>query len=149
VVVCRTNLHVVEGDLPRPTCADKVASFGENVSELSSEERVGIAWLRRTCRECRFARSQREDLCKRAEFNGWTANGGFAAYHMSPIPSLDYSLVYQQRVMHSVANSTRDGGRQFLEEAARIPYAQMCRGFRLDEVNGPLIVVKHDAIKGC
>jgi propanol-preferring alcohol dehydrogenase len=290
--VCRTDLHVVEGDLPERhahvvpghQAVGEVAQLGENVSELSTGERVGIAWLRRTCGECRFCRSQRENLCERAEFNGWTANGGFAEHvaapaafvyrlprgfddlqaapllcagiigyrslrltgickerwngarvglygfgaaghvviqvarsrgaevyvctrdrethqrlaselgavwvgdatepppvkldasivfapagelvppalegldkggvlvlggiHMSPIPSFDYSLLYHERVIRSVANNTRDDGREFLEEAARIPVRTHVQSFRLNEVNEALIALKHDAIKG-
>ena len=290
--VCRTDLHVVEGDLPERLAhvvpghqaVGEVVALGQNVSELSTGVRVGIAWLRRTCGKCRFCRSQRENLCERAEFNGWTAKGGFAEYivapaayvyrlpdgfddlqaapllcagiigyrslrltgidkenwqgarlglygfgaaghvvmqvarargaevyvctrerekhqrlaselgaawvgdateappvkldasivfapagelvppalealdkggvlvlggiHMSPIPSFDYSLVYHERVIRSVANNTRDDGREFLEEAARIPVRTHVQPFRLDDVNEALIALKHDAIKG-
>jgi len=68
--------------------------------------------------------------------------------HMSPIPSFDYSLVYHERVIRSVANNTRDDGREFLEEAARIPVRTHVQRFRLDDVNEALIALKHDAIKG-
>lgn len=290
--VCRTDLHVVEGDLPERQAhvipghqaVGEVAELGQNVSELSTGDRVGIAWLRRTCGACRFCRSARENLCDLAEFNGWTANGGFAecivapaAYvyrlpdafddlqaapllcagiigyrslrltgidkaswkgarlglygfgaaghvviqvarargaevyvctrdrerhqrlaselgaawvgdateappvkldasivfapagelvppalqaldkggvlvlggiHMSPIPTFDYSLVYQERVIRSVANNTREDGREFLEEAAQIPVRTHVERFRLEEVNEALIALKHDAIKG-
>ena len=286
------QMHVVEGDLPERSAqvipghqaVGEVAALGQNVSELSTGNRVGIAWLRRTCGECRFCRSQRENLCERAEFNGWTANGGFAEYmvapaafvyrlpddfddlqaapllcagiigyrslrltgidnkrwngarlglygfgaaghvviqvarargaevyvctrdrerhqrlaselgaawvgdtadappvklhasivfapagelippalkaldrggvlvlggiHMSPIPSFDYSLVYHERVIRSVANNTRDDGREFLEEAAQIPVRTHVQKFALEDVNEALIALQHDAIKG-
>jgi propanol-preferring alcohol dehydrogenase len=290
--VCRTDLHVVEGDLPERfahvvpghQAVGEVVALGQDVSKLSTGDRVGIAWLRRTCGRCRFCRSQRENLCERAEFNGWTANGGFAEYmiapapyvyrlpdgfddlqaapllcagiigyrslrltgiekeswkgarlglygfgaaghvviqvarargaevyvctrdrekhqrlaselgaawvgdasepppvkldasivfapagelvppalealdkggvlvlggiHMSPIPSFDYSLVYHERVIRSVANNTRADGREFLAEAARIPVRTHVQSFRLEDVNEALIALKHDAIKG-
>ncbi|HYX27995.1 MAG TPA: zinc-dependent alcohol dehydrogenase family protein [Pyrinomonadaceae bacterium] len=290
--VCRTDLHVVEGDLPQRLpqvipghqVVGEVAGLGGEVTNLEIGDRVGAAWLRRTCGECRFCRAQRENLCERAEFNGWTANGGFAEYmiapanfvyrlpdgfddleaapllcagiigyrslrltgiendrwrgarlgiygfgaaghvviqvarareaevyvctrdrekhqalanelgaswvgdamdeppvkldasiifapagelvppalaaldkggilvlggiHMSPIPSFDYSLVYHERVIRSVANNTREDGHEFLEEAARISMQTHVQKFRLDDANEALIALKHDAIKG-
>ncbi|HJZ81278.1 MAG TPA: zinc-binding alcohol dehydrogenase family protein, partial [Pyrinomonadaceae bacterium] len=249
---------------------------------LAVGNRVGIAWLRRTCGVCRFCRSARENLCERAEFTGWTQNGGFAEYvvapaefvyslpagfedlqaapllcagiigyrslrltgiedwsgarlgiygfgaaghvviqvarargaevyvctrdrerhqalatelgaswvgdamdtppakldasivfapagelvppalksldkggvlvlggiHMSPIPSFDYSLVYHERVIRSVANNTRADGREFLLEAARVPVRTHVQTFRLEDANSALMALKHDAIKG-
>jgi propanol-preferring alcohol dehydrogenase len=288
--VCRTDLHVVEGDLeprmpsviPGHQIVGEVAALGANVSSFAAGDRVGIAWLRRTCGVCRFCRAGRENLCERAEFNGWTANGGFAEYtvapadfvyalpqgfddlqaapllcagiigyrsllltgienwsgarlgiygfgaaghvviqvarargaevyvctrdrerhqalaselgaswvgdamemppveldasiifapagelippalqaldkggvlvlggiHMSPIPSFDYSLIYGERVMRSVANNTREDGREFLIEAAKIPVRTHVQTFALAEANDALIALKHDAIKG-
>jgi len=288
--VCRTDLHVVEGDLkprvssliPGHQIVGEVTARGANVSSVAIGDRVGIAWLRRTCGECRFCLARRENLCERAEFNGWTANGGFAEYtvapadfvyslpkgfddlqaapllcagiigyrslgltgienwkgarlgiygfgaaghvviqvarsrgaevyvctrdrerhqalatelgaswvgdaseeppvkldatiifapagelippalealdkggvlvlggiHMSPIPSFDYSLIYGERVIRSVANNTRDDGREFLNEAAQIPVRTHVQAFRLEDANNALIALKHDAIKG-
>ena len=288
--VCRTDLHVVEGDLkprassliPGHQIVGEVTALGANVSSVDIGDRVGIAWLRRTCGECRFCLALRENLCERAEFNGWTANGGFAEYtvapadfvyslpkgfddlqaapllcagiigyrslrltgienwqgarlgiygfgaaghvviqvarargaevyvctrdrerhqalatelgaswvgdaseeppvkldasiifapagelippalealdkggllvlggiHMSPIPSFDYSLIYGERVIRSVANNTRDDGREFLNEAAQIPVRTHVQTFRLQDANEALIALKHDAIKG-
>ena len=290
--VCRTDLHVVEGDLPSrlPSVipghqiVGEIVEAGANVKSVKRRDRVGIAWLRRTCGVCRFCRTGRENLCEQAEFNGWTANGGFAEYvvapadfvyalpkdfddlqaapllcagiigyrslrltgiekekwagahlgiygfgaaghvviqvarargaevyvctrdrerhqalalelgaawvgdakdmppvkldasiifapagvlvapalqaldkggvlvlggiHMSPIPSLDYSLVYHERVIRSVANNTREDGREFLAEAARIPVRTHVQSFPLKEANDALIALKHDAIKG-
>jgi propanol-preferring alcohol dehydrogenase len=290
--VCRTDLHVVEGDLPQRMPAvipghqviGEVAELGPNVESLAVGDRIGIAWLRRTCGVCRFCRAGRENLCERAEFNGWTANGGFAEYmlapsdfvyslphgfddlqaapllcagiigyrslrltgienqswngarvgiygfgaaghvviqlarargaevyvctrdrarhqalalelgaswvgdatdappvkldasiifapagellppalealdkggvlvlggiHMSSIPSFDYSLIYGERVIRSVANNTREDGREFLLEAAQIPVRTHVKSFQLDEANDALIALKHDAIKG-
>ncbi len=288
--VCRTDLHVVEGDLkprvssliPGHQIVGEVTARGANVSSVAIGDRVGIAWLRRTCGECRFCLTLRENLCERAEFNGWTANGGFAEYtvapadfvyslpkgfdnlqaapllcagiigyrslrltgienwsgarlgiygfgaaghvviqvarargaevyvctrdrerhqalatelgaswvgdaseeppvkldasiifapagelippalealdkggvlvlggiHMSPIPSFDYSLIYGERLIRSVANNTREDGREFLEEAAKIPVRSHVETFDLNDANDALIALKHDAIKG-
>ena len=290
--VCRTDLHVVEGDLPsrQPSVVPghqvvgEVAALGEKVSSLAVGDRVGVAWLRKTDGTCRFCRAGRENLCERAEFNGWTTNGGFAEYlaapadfvyplppafddlqaapllcagiigyrslrlteieaekwkgarlgiygfgaaghvviqvarargadvyvctrdrerhqalaselgaawvgdagetppvkldasiifapagelippalqaldkggvlvlggiHMSAIPSFDYSLIYGERVMRSVANNTRADGREFLAEAAKISVKTHVQTFALKDANDALIALKHDAIKG-
>jgi alcohol dehydrogenase, propanol-preferring len=290
--ICRTDLHVIEGDLPvrRPRVipghqvVGEIAVLGSNVVGFSLGQRVGIAWLRRTCGECRYCRAGRENLCERAEFNGWTANGGYAEYvvapasfvyslpdgfddvqaapllcagiigyrslrltgiekekwsearlgiygfgaaghvviqlarargaevyvctrdrerhqalaselgaawvggatdeppvkldaaiifapagelvpvalralgkgamlvlggiHMSPIPSFEYSLIYGERVVRSVANNTREDGREFLVEAARIPVRTHAQTFPLKDANDALIALKHDAIRG-
>ena len=288
--VCRTDLHVVEGDLPSRLPAvipghqivGEVSALGSDAGTLALGDRVGIAWLRRTCGACRFCLSGRENLCERAEFNGWSAHGGFAEYivapadfvyslpagfqdlqaapllcggiigyrslhlagienwsgarlgiygfgaaghvviqvarargaevyvctrdrerhqalatelgaswvgdardvppvrldasiifapagelvpvalkglakggmlvlggiHMSPIPSFDYSLVYHERMIRSVANNTRADGREFLAEAARIPVRTHVQTFRLEDANEALMALQHDAIKG-
>ena len=290
--VCRTDLHVVEGDLPARLpqvipghqAVGEIEEVGGNVAELKRGDRVGIAWLRKTCGVCRFCTSGRENLCERADFNGWTANGGYAEYmvapaefvyplpagfddaqaapllcagiigyrslrlttiakdkwagakigiygfgaavhvviqiarargadvyvctrdreqhqalatelgaawvgdasetppvkldasiifapagelippalealdkggvlvlggiHMSPIPTFDYSLIYGERVIRSVANNTREDGREFLKEAAQIPVRTHVQEFALSEANDALIALKHDAIKG-
>ncbi|HYC21640.1 MAG TPA: zinc-dependent alcohol dehydrogenase family protein [Candidatus Bathyarchaeia archaeon] len=90
--VCRTDLHVVEGDLPerRPAIVPghqivgEVVRAGERVEGLRVGDRVGIAWLHRTCGHCRFCVSARENLCDLAEFTGWTVPGGFAEYTVAP-----------------------------------------------------------------
>src|SRR5215813_1878555 len=288
--VCRTDLHVVEGDLPQRLspvipghqAVGQVAMSGSAAAALAVGERVGIAWLRRTCGVCRFCRVGRENLCERAEFNGWTANGGFAEYvvapaefvyslpegfgdlqaapllcagiigyrslrltgieswsgarlgiygfgaaghvviqvarargaevyvctrdrerhqalahelgamwvgnsdddppvkldasiifapagelvpmalralrkggslilggiHMSPIPSFEYSLIYGERLVRSVANNTRNDGREFLLEAARIPINTHTEVFSFAEANEALLALKRDSIRG-
>jgi propanol-preferring alcohol dehydrogenase len=90
--VCRTDLHVVEGDLaprkmpiiPGHQVVGIVEEAGANVRSVARGERVGAAWLRSTCGQCRFCTSGRENLCERAEFNGWTADGGFAQFMAAP-----------------------------------------------------------------
>lgn len=288
--ICRTDLHVVEGDLdtrkpsvvPGHQVVGTIAALGPRVDRFQKGDRVGVAWLNRTCGICEFCRSGRENLCERAMFTGWTVNGGYAEYtvapaaftyrlpdgftdiqaapllcagiigyrclrltgvedwskaklglygfgaaghvciqvarargaevyvctrdrerhqalaselgaawvgdadaeppasldasiifapagelippalkaikkggtlvlggiHMSPIPSFDYSLIYGERVIRSVANNTRIDGEEFLEEAARIPIRTHTQVFRFNEANEALIALKTDAIRG-
>lgn len=292
--VCRTDLHVVEGELPARLphvipghqIVGRVAALGKGVEDFSLGERVGIAWLHETCGTCRFCLSGRENLCERAQFTGWTVNGGFAEYavaraaftyqlpegfgdlqaapllcagvigyralrltnlgeggndwsgarlglygfgaaghvsiqlarsrgaevyvmtrdrerhqalaaelgavwtggaydeppvkldaaiifapagelvpaalraldkggtlvlggiHMSAIPSFEYALLYGERVVRSVANNTRADGREFLDEAARVPVRTHVETFPLESAGDALAALKHDAIRG-
>jgi len=89
--ICRTDLHVVEGDLPpareRIVPGHQVIGVVERASaagRFREGDRVGIAWLRRTCGRCEYCASGRENLCERAEFTGWHADGGFADYAVVP-----------------------------------------------------------------
>ena len=86
--VCRTDLHLAEGDLPprRPgvvpghEVVGRVAEAGADCTRFGSGDRVGIAWLRGTCGRCRFCLGGRENLCTQPEFTGWDADGGYAEY---------------------------------------------------------------------
>ncbi|MDQ4503105.1 zinc-dependent alcohol dehydrogenase family protein [Sinomonas sp. ASV322] len=86
--VCRTDLHVTEGDLPvhKPhvipghEAVGRVVALGEDAARFELGDRVGIAWLRATCGACRWCRSGRENLCRDAQFTGWDADGGYALY---------------------------------------------------------------------
>jgi alcohol dehydrogenase, propanol-preferring len=260
--------------------------MGANLEGFQPGDRVGVAWLHRTDGECRYCRSGRENLCERAEFTGWTVNGGYAEYikapssfvyplpegfsdletapllcagiigyralrltgiserkegwagarlgiygfgaagyvciqlarargaevyvatrdrerhqalatelgatwvgdssaeppvkldgaiifapagelvpvalraldkgatlvlggiYMTPIPSFEYSLLYGERVVRSVANNTRDDGREFLTEAASIPVRTRVETFPLSQANEALNALKNDAIRG-
>jgi len=90
--VCRTDLHVSEGDLPvhKPRVVPghevvgEVIDAGDAVAGFREGDRVGIAWLRRTCGVCRFCRSGRENLCPSSEYTGWDADGGYAEYATVP-----------------------------------------------------------------
>ena len=90
--VCRTDLHVVEGELPvrrSPVVpghqvVGRVAAVGAGAEGFRVGDRVGLAWLNRTCGVCRFCRGGRENLCERAEFTGWTRDGGYAEYVSAP-----------------------------------------------------------------
>jgi len=68
--------------------------------------------------------------------------------HMSTIPPLDYSLLYQERVVRSVANNTREDGREFLRVAAEIPIRTQVEVFPLRDANRALNALKNDAIRG-
>ncbi|WP_199730622.1 zinc-binding alcohol dehydrogenase family protein [Amycolatopsis panacis] len=88
--VCRTDLHVAEGDLP--VHAPGVIPGHEVVGEVvtyglggfSPGDRVGIAWLRATCGVCRFCRAGKENLCLESRYTGWDADGGYAEYAVVP-----------------------------------------------------------------
>jgi propanol-preferring alcohol dehydrogenase len=292
--VCRTDLHVVEGELgvsreqviPGHQVVGRIAVLGEGVTGYELGQRVGVAWLNRTCGACRFCNTDRENLCDTPQFTGWTVNGGFAEYvvapatftyslpengddtqvapllcagiigyralrltgidertkgwfaarlgiygfgaaghvciqiasargaevyvatrdrerhqalalelgaawvggptetppvkleaaiifapagelvpvalqaidkggtlvlggiHMSPIPKFEYSLIYGERTIRSVANNTRSDGRELLAEAARIHLRTHVETFPFDSANEALIALKNDAIKG-
>ena len=290
--ICRTDLHVVEGDLPvrrSPVIpghqiVGSVTALGSRVDGFDIGDRVGVAWLNRTCGKCEFCVAGRENLCDEAMFTGWTVDGGYADYavapaaftyrlpagfndmqaapllcagiigyrclrlsglgydewkgarlglygfgaaghvciqlarargaevyvctrdrerhqalanelgatwvgdafaqppvkldasiifapageivpvalkairkggtvvlggiHMSSIPSFDYSLIYGERMVRSVANNTRADGREFLIEAARIPVQTHVQAFSFDQANEALIALKSDSIRG-
>ena len=84
--VCRTDLHLAEGDLPPHGAGvipgheivGTVDALGEGARRFRIGERVGIAWLRGTCGRCRFCRTGSENLCLEPRFTGWDADGGFA-----------------------------------------------------------------------
>src|ERR1700751_254130 len=84
--VCRTDLHVVDGELPNPKLpivpgheiVGRVAAMGAGVAGLAIGERVGVPWLGSTCGVCPFCRSGRENLCDRPLFTGYTRDGGDA-----------------------------------------------------------------------
>jgi propanol-preferring alcohol dehydrogenase len=99
--VCRTDLHVVDGELPNPKrplipgheVIGTVAAVGDGTPAATLGERVGVPWLGWTCGACRYCRSGHENLCDRAEFTGYTRDGGFAEYLLAdhrycfPIPA--------------------------------------------------------------
>lgn len=84
--VCRTDLHVAEGDLPvhRPgvvpghEVVGRVEALGPDAGRFAIGDRVGVAWLASTCGVCRFCRRGEENLCLRATFTGWDHDGGYA-----------------------------------------------------------------------
>jgi propanol-preferring alcohol dehydrogenase len=90
--ICRTDLHIVEGELPLPRVpivpghqvVGRIERVGAAVSGRGIGDRVGVAWLRSTCGTCRPCVGGRENLCERAEFTGYHADGGYAEYAVAP-----------------------------------------------------------------
>jgi propanol-preferring alcohol dehydrogenase len=90
--VCRTDLHLAEGDLPprRPgtvpghEVVGYVEQLGPGATRFEVGDRVGIAWLRGTCGRCRFCRRGRENLCVEPSFTGWDVDGGYAEQAVVP-----------------------------------------------------------------
>jgi propanol-preferring alcohol dehydrogenase len=99
--VCRTDLHVTDGELPNPKLplvpgheiVGTVVETGNSANWFSIGARVGVPWLGWTCGECVFCLSDRENLCDRARFTGYTLDGGYAEYVVAderfcfPIPN--------------------------------------------------------------
>lgn len=98
--VCRTDLHIVDGELPNPKLplvlghqiVGEVVRAGAGATRFVPGQRVGVPWLGWTCGECKYCRSGRENLCDRARFTGYTLDGGYAEYTVAderycfPIP---------------------------------------------------------------
>src|SRR5438046_59693 len=187
--VCRTDLHVIEGELPprkSPVIPGHqvvgvIEKRGEGAQRFAAGARVGVAWLYRTDGTCEYCRSGAENLCDNPGFTGYSVDGGYADYivapedfvytipesfpdelkavkkggvlvlggiHMSPIPSFSYDLLYQERMIRSVANNTRKDGEDFLRVAAEIPIRTRVQIFPLHEANRALNALKNDAIPG-
>jgi alcohol dehydrogenase, propanol-preferring len=99
--VCRTDLHVVDGELPEPKLplvpgheiVGRVVDLGQGVERFKPADRVGVPWLGWTCGVCHYCRTGRENLCERAQFTGYTLDGGYAEYTVAdqrfcfPIPA--------------------------------------------------------------
>jgi propanol-preferring alcohol dehydrogenase len=98
--VCRTDLHLVDGELPNPKLplvpgheiVGRIDMLGDTVDGLKMRRRVGVPWLGRTCGTCQYCRSGRENLCDRPLFTGYTRDGGYAthvvadAHYVFPLP---------------------------------------------------------------
>ena len=86
--VCRTDLHLIDGELPDPVLpmipgheiVGRVAAVGPGVSGVTPGQRMGVPWLGWTCGHCSFCASQRENLCDNARFTGYQIHGGYAEY---------------------------------------------------------------------
>lgn len=89
--VCRTDLHVVDGELPNPKLpivpgheiVGRVAAIGSAVAGFAVGERIGVPWLGYTCGVCLYCRSGRENLCDRPLFTGYTRDGGYATHTLA------------------------------------------------------------------
>jgi alcohol dehydrogenase, propanol-preferring len=100
--VCRTDLHLVDGDLPGPKLplipghqiVGHVVGRGANANRFNIDDRVGIPWLAWTCGHCSYCRSGQENLCDSAEFTGYTRDGGYSEFTVAderfcvPIPNI-------------------------------------------------------------
>ncbi|WP_291169655.1 zinc-dependent alcohol dehydrogenase family protein, partial [Hyphomicrobium sp.] len=98
--ICRTDLHVLDGDLPHPKphvipgheVIGRVEAIGPSVRGIKVGDRVGVPWLGYTCGRCSYCRSGRENLCERPKFTGYTLDGGYAefitadSHYAFPIP---------------------------------------------------------------
>ncbi|MBB2770991.1 alcohol dehydrogenase [Mycolicibacterium monacense] len=91
--VCRTDLHIAEGDLPvhRPhvmpghEVVGEVVGIGPDTEPgFAVGDRVGVAWLRHTCGRCRFCERGQENLCPHSRYTGWDADGGYAEFTTAP-----------------------------------------------------------------
>jgi D-arabinose 1-dehydrogenase-like Zn-dependent alcohol dehydrogenase len=193
--VCRTDLHVVEGELvpqraavtPGHQVVGTIQANGSQATRYATGARVGVPWLYSTCGACRHCVRGAENLCERAEWAG-PANASppvkldgaiifaragelvplalaaldkagtlvLGGIHMSDVPALPYSLLYQERIVRSVANNTRQDGRDFLKVAAeagiqnndeRFP-ARPCErgvaGAKADRVRGAAVLQVSD-----
>lgn len=99
--VCRTDLHVVDGDLPMTRLpiipgheiVGEVVTLGEGVSQFQTGQRIGVPWLGHTCGRCPYCEMGRENLCDHPDFTGCTIDGGYAEYTVAdahycfPLPS--------------------------------------------------------------
>jgi alcohol dehydrogenase, propanol-preferring len=100
--VCRTDLHVIDGELTRPKLplipgheiVGTVTDLGAGVTRFKSGDRVGVPWLGWTCGQCAYCRNGQENLCGQAKFTGYTLDGGYAEYIVAdqrfcfPIPDI-------------------------------------------------------------
>src|SRR5438045_2121417 len=86
--VCRTDLHVVDGELPSPKLplvpgheiVGRVVATGQSAARFAVGDRIGVPWLGFACGECDYCLDGRENLCDRPRFTGYTLDGGYAEY---------------------------------------------------------------------
>ena len=98
--VCRTDLHVVDGELPAVATpiipgheiVGRIDAIGPGVTGLTMGERVGIPWLGHTCGECPYCRMNRENLCDRPLFTGYTRDGGYATATVAELRDLEHKV---------------------------------------------------------
>lgn len=91
--ICRTDLHIKDGDLPSPKLplilgheiVGIVEEVGKQVHHFKKGDRVGIPWLRNSCGSCEYCKEGMENLCASAEYTGYHHDGGFAEYTVLPL----------------------------------------------------------------
>lgn len=89
--VCRTDLHVIEGELPQQylpiipghQIVGRIDKIGAGVTRWKLGDRVGVPWLHQACGRCEYCCDGKENLCERATFTGWQINGGYAEYALA------------------------------------------------------------------
>src|SRR3989442_964199 len=174
--VCRTDLHVADGDLPNAKLplilgheiVGMVAAVGAGVERVREGDRVGVPWLGWTCGTCGYCRAGREKLCERARFTGYQLDGGYAQYavadarfpfslpgavvcagiHMSEIPAFPYEILWGERVVRSVATLTRRDGEEFLKLAPAVPVRSTVEPFPLARANEALARLREGKLRG-
>jgi len=122
--ICRTDLHVIDGELPRPKpplipgheVVGVVAEKGEGAHRFLIGDRVGVPWLGWTCGECAFCRSNRENLCDYARFTGYTIDGGYAEF-----------IVADERFCFPIPGAYSDAGAAPLLCAGMIGYRSLVK----------------------
>ncbi|MEN6451239.1 MAG: zinc-dependent alcohol dehydrogenase family protein [Thermoguttaceae bacterium] len=125
--VCRTDLHVIEGDLPREKMpiipghqivgvVDKLGPVVAGSSRLQLGQRVGIAWLRHACGHCGFCTAGQENLCESARFTGYHADGGYAEYAVAPA---DFCYELPEMAAEGLHSPAGEGGQA--PESGRTP----------------------------
>ncbi len=122
--VCRTDLHVIDRELTQPKLplipgheiVGDVVQLGAEAARFKIGDRVGVPWLGRTCGECAYCRSERENLCERAKFTGYTLDGGYAEY-----------AVADERFCFPIAKSYRDAEAAPLLCAGLIGYRSLVK----------------------
>lgn len=95
--ICRTDLHIMDGELPHPKLplilghqiVGIVETIGKNVNGFKVGDRVGVPWLGFSCQKCAYCLTDKENLCDNPEFTGYTKNGGFAEY-----ATADYRYIF-------------------------------------------------------
>lgn len=130
--ICRTDLHVIEGDLPpqkRPVIPGHqivgvVDTIGPGCRRFEAGMRIGAAWLRHTCGICRFCTSGRENLCESSLYTGY------------------------QRDIHPVTANTRQDGRELLSEATAAGVRPRTKSYPLREANQAIRDLKEGRIDG-
>src|SRR5215475_9978209 len=104
--VCRTDLHVVDGELSNPVLpivpgheiVGHVKALGPGVGGFAIDDRVGVPWLGATCGICAYCRGNRENLCDSPVFTGYTRDGGFTTHVSSLTRAFAFSLARQARM---------------------------------------------------
>jgi D-arabinose 1-dehydrogenase-like Zn-dependent alcohol dehydrogenase len=157
--VCRTDLHIVDGDLP-PRHAGivpghevvgRVVAAGALARRFPIGSRVGVPWLGGSCGHCAYCAGGRENLCDTPVFTGYDRNGALAlcaGIHMSDIPSFPYALLWGERNLRSVANLTRQDGDAFLALVDRCPVTTHVQPFALTQANEAMTALRAGAIDG-